>query len=380
MKIIRFDQGFRLDDPNSFFGATDGAPAYQLEPGDPGYIPTAPAATSPVNPTQRKTMNETPQMLKPLLFLAKQLRAGATTLETVIGLPLDTAAMLNTAILAIEGDPDADADSNANKGSQLVFKMAEANTDAAITALKAYSDGAVKTLLSGYRRVIEGIHGRSHNAGWASAGFTTKTELPGKHENRLTLLSAMRAYLAAHPDHETSLPRKDEPPLAITAAAALAVSTSFQAAFTLVHDCETAQELTKNLRDADQAALYTKVSHTITNIGLRLSDTDPRWESFGLNIPAGPNPPEAVAEATLTTISPTQERLSWPPARRATYSRLFIKVEGVDEDFRFLARDYDYDHILNDLPPGATVSVYVVAANAGGEAPPSPIVTKARPL
>jgi len=41
MKIIRFDSGFKLDDPNSRWGD----PAYQLEPGDPGYTP-------PVNPPQ----------------------------------------------------------------------------------------------------------------------------------------------------------------------------------------------------------------------------------------------------------------------------------------------------------------------------------------
>ena len=68
-----------------------------------------------------------------------------------------------------------------------------------------------------------------------------------------------------------------------------------------------------------------------------------------------------------------------PPARRATYYRLFIKVEGVDADFRFLTRDYDFDHVFKDLLPGSTVSAYVVAANSAGEAPPSPTVTKTLP-
>ena len=46
MKTIRFNAGFKLDDPNSFWGN----PAYQLEPGDPGYVEPIPA----VNTTTRK--------------------------------------------------------------------------------------------------------------------------------------------------------------------------------------------------------------------------------------------------------------------------------------------------------------------------------------
>ncbi|MBL9131518.1 MAG: hypothetical protein JNG86_09985, partial [Verrucomicrobiaceae bacterium] len=107
-----------------------------------------------------------------------------------------------------------------------------------------------------------------------------------------------------------------------------------------------------------------------------LPDDDPRWENFGLNIPAHPNPPQSVTGLTLTSAGTGKERAEWNPAVRATYNRIFIKVHGVDEDFRFLASDKDSDHLISNLPPGATISVYIVAANAGGEAAPSPTVTK----
>jgi len=38
MRTIRLDAGFRLDDPNSYWGN----PSFQLEPGDPGYVPPSP--------------------------------------------------------------------------------------------------------------------------------------------------------------------------------------------------------------------------------------------------------------------------------------------------------------------------------------------------
>jgi len=50
MKIIKFDQGFKLDDPNSYWGD----PSYQLEPGDPGYIPPIPLTKQ--TPKRRKRM------------------------------------------------------------------------------------------------------------------------------------------------------------------------------------------------------------------------------------------------------------------------------------------------------------------------------------
>ena len=172
------------------------------------------------------------------------------------------------------------------------------------------------------------------------------------------------------------MPQASGTPLAITAAAALALGVTFQAAFDLVDEMEGEQANCKNLRDADKDGLYDEVSGTTAELRGRLAGDDPRWENFGLNIPANPNPPEPVSAATLTSVGTGREELSWLPATRATYYRLFIKIEGVDADFRFLKRDNDLDHTLTDLTPGTTVSAYVVAANPGGEAVPSPTVTK----
>jgi hypothetical protein len=48
MKIIRLDAGFRFDDKNSRWGN----PSYQLDPGDPGYIPPL-ADTTPKTKTKK---------------------------------------------------------------------------------------------------------------------------------------------------------------------------------------------------------------------------------------------------------------------------------------------------------------------------------------
>lgn len=97
---------------------------------------------------------------------------------------------------------------------------------------------------------------------------------------------------------------------------------------------------------------------------------------MGLNIPANANPPEGIPSLTLTSGGPGREIANWPKARRATYYRAFIKVAGVDTDFRFVDRTEDLDFVFRDLTPGATVSIQIIPANSGGEGPPSPTVTK----
>jgi len=371
MRVLRWDDGTRWDDPNSRWSD----PSFVLEPGDPGYVNNAPVTGAQPGTKKGNAMNETLDSLKPLLAQAKGLRAGAAALQAVIGLHHHTETTLNAAILKLEGDPAAAAGSNANKGSQLVFKLCEDATGDALASLGALSNGAVKTLLMAYRDSLVSVHGRKNNAGWQSAGFAKNTAVPIKHTERQTLLAAMRSYLAAKPEHESSQLQPSGPPLAVTAAAALALGVTFQAAFDLVSTRGSDQETCKNLRDADFDALSHEVSGTIAELRGLLAADDPRWESFGLNIPANPRSPEPVPGLTLTPDGNGRLILSWLAAVRASYYRIFIKVAGVDTDFRFLARDKDLDHTIKDLPPGSSVSVYVVAANGAGESEPSATVT-----
>ena len=60
MKVIKFDSGFFLDDPNNRWGN----PSYQLEPGDPGYVPPSPPST----PTINKIMNHKPHCPVPIII------------------------------------------------------------------------------------------------------------------------------------------------------------------------------------------------------------------------------------------------------------------------------------------------------------------------
>ncbi|MBL9132599.1 MAG: fibronectin type III domain-containing protein [Verrucomicrobiaceae bacterium] len=380
MRPVRWDDGTLWDDLNAYWGS-DTTPAYVLEPGDPGYRipPPPPGSNSPANANHRHTMssNATPKNRVILLSVAHNIHAGQLTHAGSVGLLRHLAPAMDAAIKKLEGDPDAAPGSAANKGSQLLFRECVNATGAAEKALTTLSDGPVKTWLEGYHKAISSVHGKKPNDGWVAAGFEPgSTAIPRNHEARHTLLAAARAYLAAHPSYETSLPQAEGPPLAVTAAQALVLHGQVLAAKTLINTRGAEQEQCKNARDADEDALYEEVSDTIAELRDALGDTDPRWEIFGLNIPASPNPPLGVSSLTVTSAGTGRELLSWPYAVRAEYYRVFLKRVGIDADFINVADPKDLEYTAKDLPAGTTIEAYVVPMNDGGAGPASPTVTK----
>jgi hypothetical protein len=183
-------------------------------------------------------------------------------------------------------------------------------------------------------------------------------------------------YLAAHAGYEVSLPQPSGPALAITAAQALVLHGQMQTAFALINTREGEQTVTKATRDADVAALYDEVSMTIAELRDVLGDADPRWELFGLNIPADPHAPEGVSALTVTAAGAGKELVAWPYVARAEYYRLFLKRTGTDADFVNVADPRDLEFTLKGLTAGSTIELYVVPMNDGGAGEASPTVVK----
>jgi len=119
------------------------------------------------------------------------------------------------------------------------------------------------------------------------------------------------------------------------------------------------QATCKAVRDAGVEALSDEVTMTISEIDGQLADDDPRWEVFGLNIPANPTAPEAVTTLTITPAGTGRELVEWPCARRANYYRVFLKRIGTDSAFVNVDDAGDLDFVLKNLTPGATIEVYL---------------------
>lgn len=375
MRPIFWGDGTRWDDPNATW---DG----MLEPGDPGYVIPPPDPQNLPNPQPKpknKVMNsnETPDNQKLLIALARGIQAGQVANEVSVGLMHHTAAKMDLALKKLTGDPAAASGSAARKGSQLLYRLCVDLTSDAAGAQAVLSDGAVKENLTGYRAVLVRIHGSRPTAGWTAAGFPTdSTAVPRGVAERLVLLGTEAGYLDSHPAYVTHLPRPDGSVLDITPAAALALQSALQAAGTVIHAREAEQELCKNARDADEAALRREVSATITELGDLLSESDPRWDLFGLNIPAHPTPPVAVTGVTLTPAGPGRILVEFLYARRMSSARIFLKRVGLDATAVNVADVHDLSYVIKDLAVGQAIEVFVVSHNVAGDGPSSPTVSQ----
>lgn len=375
MRPIRWNDGTRFNDLNARWGS----PSYVLEPGDPGYvIPPPPAGSISKPKTKTKTMssNATPRNPGILTALARRIHSGQAVHAASVGLLHHLPGLMDAAIKKLDGDPLAADGSAANKGSQLVYRECVNATLAAESALVTLSETVVKTWLEGYQRVMDGVHGKQANAGWQAAGFAAGTTgIPRTHDARYGLVRAARAYLAAHPNYQVTLPEKDGPGLAITQARALELQGLIDDANTLIDTSTSVQTTTKATRDADLAALYDEVSGTIAELRDELADDDARWELFGLNVPAHPNPPEGVGSLVLTAAGAGRVLFSWLYAVRAEYYRIFLKRVGVDTEFINVDDANDLEYIAKALAPGSTIEGYIVPMNTGGAGPASPTVS-----
>jgi hypothetical protein len=363
VRPLIWGDGTKWGDPNARWGS----PSYVLEPGDPGYVPVPP--DPPQNPTPKpRNMknNPTPKNLKVLLSLAQDIADGLHAIEDTIGMKQNKEADVRADIKALEGDPAAPDGSNAKKGSILVYQQTQTATTNAEGALSDLAGGDVQEFLQASSDVLSGILGRKWSNGWIPTGFPDhSTAVPRSQDKKFALLNNLKNYFTANPTHELNQP----PHQIVTAARANTLHEGMSDLRTAINTAAATQEIAKNQRDADADALFARVSGTIAEVDQVLPDDSPQWETLGLNIPAHPNPPEAVGDLTLTGAGPKRLSAEWPPARRATYFRVFILVVGTDTEFRHYDNTDGVEILLKDLPSGATVKVKVKAANAGGEAP-----------
>lgn len=293
MKILTFDSGYRWGDPNLRWGN----PSYVLEPGDPGYTP-------PANPTPKpgkRTMKNNPiaKNNKVMLAQGEDVADGMTAIQDSVGLKQTRDTDLRPILAQLKGDhePLVPVGSPAYLGLIYVYDQTKVETGEAYAARKA-KDDEVKQFLTDARDVLKkpALLGPTWSPAWVTAGFTESgsTAVPSTQEDRFASILAISNYFALHPTHESPGPA---PHPVITAARAQVLHTELSNARALLNDCTQKQEEAKLARDAVFDLLRKRLIATVDELGLLLSDTDPRWETFGLNIPANPRAPEQTIQS-----------------------------------------------------------------------------------
>ena len=128
------------------------------------------------------------------------------------------------------------------------------------------------------------------------------------------------------------------------------------------------------IRDTKFDALRQRISGVYQELLMQLDPLDARWLKFGFNKPGADETPDLVTGVMALLIGPTAAAVKWEASVRASYYRVYIRVLGVDGDYRAVGSPADLDFTIENLPANATVDIIVTAVNNGGEgARPEPI-------
>ncbi|MDB6029085.1 MAG: hypothetical protein JWM68_5308 [Verrucomicrobiales bacterium] len=208
--------------------------------------------------------------------------------------------------------------------------------------------------------------GNDYSELFTALGFQGSLQMPDSLEDFIGMLLAIKAQLTAHPTQEVGT--------VITAARAQALLDALMAAQAAIVSQEGEIESKIVIRDEKFDILKKRLSGVYQELRMQLAPLDSRWMKFGLNMPGADETPEQVTGLKVTLIGPTAAATKWEASVRAGYYRVYIRVIGVDADYRAIGSPADLDFTIENLPANATVDVVVTAVNNGGEGARSEVI------
>jgi hypothetical protein len=323
---------------------------------DPAEPPVNPVATKKKPKTNRKTMasNPTPDNSDVLRALADRMADGCHEHEATINILQNTEAVMRTAISGLS-----------NAETQAGLKKNAVST--AYAALLVADEAGIKTINDCKLRLKQ-VLGERWNAGWEPTGFPDQsTALPNTQDKRFTLLDALKNYFSLMPANENA-------GMGATAAICTAAWAALSSARHVVSNAESAQTIAFATRTAATDGLRKRVRGLINELETLIPDDDPRWEAFGLNIPANPRAPESVASMTAAPLGNGRIEVAYAYATRSTRFKVETFIVGVDTEWQTKASVKDLEVILKGFTATQVVKLRVISANDGGDAAPSPEV------
>jgi hypothetical protein len=202
---------------------------------------------------------------------------------------------------------------------------------------------------------------------WEAAGFPgCSTQVPEALASRLALLSRLDGYF-------THDPTKESTDMGATAALCAAAHDQVRTAHRAVTTAKAEVTRTAKAKRAALARVRMRMRSLIRELNLLMPPEDPRWQLFGLHIPATPAQPQSVDELTATSLGDGEVHFTWPRAPHATRYRLQLRLPGSD-DFVSVKTVRNRETTLTGLQPGLVIEARLIAANSRGETSPSPVV------
>jgi len=323
------------------------------------FVWDSPDDVTPLPTRKRKKINRhtmasnpTPDSPDVLRALCVRMAAGCAMHEVALGIKQNTQAVMLAANATLSA-------------AETALGLRKQEVSAAYDALQT-ADNAGFSMLTDCKLRLAKLYGQRWNANWEPTGFPDgSTAIPDDFATRLTLLDSLKNYFTAKPADESV-------DMGATAALCLAQWNAINAAQADVDQAESAQTAGFNTRANAVDALRKRVRGLIEELTILLPADDPRWEDFGLNIPANPTAPEPVPAVFASVLGNGRIEVSYEYATRATRYRVETFIVGVDTDWVSKATPKDLEVILKNFTAGQVVKIRVIAFNDGGDANPSP--------
>ena len=278
------------------------------------------------------------------------MKAGLAALATTLGITQMTAASFGALLAAF----------NAALGT---YNSARSDRQAASNLYHGKVDDLV-VWLKVVRGILTGDFGDHWNTMWAQAGFVQpSTAIPRRLQDKIALSLKLAQFFTTSPQYEVS--EKD-----VTAAKATELHDAIVAAQDPLQTANVALKTAEDALKAAQSALVAKMRFLIKILSGTLTKDDPRWQAFGLNIPATPSTP-AAPTGLHATVMGANVLLECDPSALGKRYRFRGRIVGLETEYKLVATSRVPMALVKDAPSGVTVDYIVQAVNQGSQSKPS---------
>ena len=272
-----------------------------------------------------------------------------------------------TITLVLNTKPTIDADTTAlieardlhvSAGAELKARKASLNS------IKAASRDYVAAVRDTFKRTL----GPKYSPVWDTTGFIGSFEIPTSTAGLKDRIHSLKTYLTNNPTMEV-------PAFDVTAVRGTSLLTELNAKDVAVSAQKAIVGTARDTRLAKEKAMRRRLSSLVNELSQKIDSLDQRWTAFGFNKPGAKATPDVPTDVIAMLIGPNAVAIKWNRAARAEYYRVWMKINGVDDEFIVKGSSSDLDFAIEGLPSNSTIKIAISAVNNGGESGKSTVVT-----
>ena len=235
---------------------------------------------------------------------------------------------------------------------------------ASLNSIKSASRDYVAAVRDTFKRTL----GPKYSAAWDTTGFIGSFKIPASTAGLKDRLHSLKTYL-------TNNPAMEVPAFDVTAVRGTSLLTELNAKDVAVSAQKAIVGTARDTRLASEKAMRRRLSSLVNELSQKIDPLDQRWTAFGLNKPGAKETPDVPTDVIAVLIGSNAVAIKWNRAARAEYYRVWMKINGVDDEFIAKGSPSDLDFAIEGLPSNSTIQIAVSAVNNGGESGKSTVVT-----